>query len=187
MIKFQNGDLVVVVNASKQCDAKLSTEWVQKYAPEYLDVLKPVSCVLHEKINAYRIVKILPYLGVEYECLIQNLFSQNCYLFYASGLKPKYNKISKADSVRVTDVTFVYTEYIDWIEKNAPEYVKKFYSSKRFPNRQSNYHVVAVAPKADFAPLNKENLVLILNKKTANVFLIDEKGLWLCEEEDNNV
>lgn len=187
MVKFQNGDFVVVVNPSEQCDAKLATEWVKKYAPEYCDLLNSVSTVLRENTNAYRIVKTLPSLGVEHEYLIQNLFSRNCYLFYASGLKLKYNKISKNDSVRVTDVTFVYTEYGAWIEKNTPEYLKYCNPDKRFPNRQSIYHVVAVAPKADFAPLNKENLALIFNPKTANAFLIDEKGLWWCEEEDSNV
>ncbi|MGN0005319.1 MAG: hypothetical protein ACI37Z_05055 [Candidatus Gastranaerophilaceae bacterium] len=187
MVKFQNGDFIVVVDINKQCDAKLSTEWVQKYAPEYWDLLKPISSVSEEDTNAYRIINTRPVLGPDYECLVQNLYSQNCYLVYASGLKLKYNKISKNDSVRVTDLTFVYTKYSAWIKKNAPEYLKYYNTDKIWPNRDNNYNVVAVAPKADFEPLNKENLVLILNPKTANAFLVEEKGLWLCEEENINV
>lgn len=182
MEKFQIGDFVTVSNPNQQCGKKLSKAWVSNFAPEYLDFLS-TDDISEERQNAYQIKKFAFNSYSENECLVQNVFSRRCYLMFTSGLKYKYNKISKDDTVRIFNLDLVYSRPDFWIEKNAASFLKQCHPESTMPNGLNNYKVVAVAPKADFAPLNKENLALILNPITLNAFLVEEKGLWLCEEE----
>lgn len=181
MEKFQVGDFVTVLNPSLQCGKKFSKVWVKNYARKYLDFLS-TDDISKEDQNAYQIKQLSYIYSAESKCLIQNVFSRNCYLINISGIKHKYNKVSEGDVVKVFDFELVYPDKKFWLEKNAPDLLDRA-DIKVFPCRTNNYIVTVVAPKADFAPLNKDNLVLIINPKNGYIFLVEEKGLWLCEKE----
>ena len=181
MEKFQIGDFVTVSNPNQQCGKKLSKAWVSNFAPEYLDFLS-TDDISKEEQNAYQIKKFAFNSYSENECFVQNVFSRRCYLMFTSGIKHKYNKVSEGDVVKVFDFELVYPDKKFLLEKNAPDLLVRS-DIKVFPCRTNDYIVTVVAPKADFAPLNKENLVLILNPKNGYIFLVEEKGLWLCEKE----
>ncbi|MGN0005330.1 MAG: hypothetical protein ACI37Z_05110 [Candidatus Gastranaerophilaceae bacterium] len=191
--EYDIGDLVTVAAETMNSITLNQWEWAKNFAPKYLRNVDNVRSPSKEKDNIFRIITTSAYHkqkshSTNFEkdvfCLIQNVTSEKCYIVQNDKLSRFISNFSIGNIVKVLNVHKVFTQYPFWIEQNAPDWIY-FYKENEIPSDTKKYKVIAIAPKADFPPYDKENLVLILDEALYNVYLVSESGLYLISHRED--
>lgn len=82
------------------------------------------------------------------------------------------------DSVMVTCSKSAYTDFLSWVQQNAPEYIQR-YERQLEPITTMNYKLIKKAPAAEFFPFNQKTLCLIRTiAKPSFVFIVPEEDIY---------
>lgn len=82
------------------------------------------------------------------------------------------------DTVMITCSESAYTDFLSWMQQNAPEYVNR-YKKHLKPSKKIGYELIKKAPVAEFFPLNQKMLCLIGQTiKPFSVFIVPEEDIY---------
>ncbi len=97
---------------------------------------------------------------------------------FENGAKLAFKRLLSiviGDKVKVTNIGYTYDRYSDWVKQNYPRYLNNFVKNKT-PTTDRTYIVVGITKHE----IDKENVYLIQNPDTTQVFIVAKKGLEKC-------